>query len=54
MVGGDAEAILLKVEQRGGAACHTGYASCFYRRLDRGFVEVVGRKIFDPEDVYRK
>ena len=54
MIDCDADAILLKVEQRGGAACHTGYASCFYRRLDRGFVEVVGRKIFDPEDVYRK
>ncbi len=50
----DADTILLKVEQLGGAACHTGYASCFYRRLDRGYVEVVARKIFNPEDVYRK
>lgn len=54
MIDCDADAILLKVEQLGGAACHTGYASCFYRRLDRGLVEVVGRKIFNPEDVYRK
>ena len=54
MIDCDADAILLKVEQLGGAACQTGYASCFYRRLDRGFVEVVGRKIFNPEDVYRK
>jgi len=54
MIDCDADAILLKVEQLGGAACHTGYASCFYRRLDRGFVEVVGQKIFNPEDVYKK
>jgi phosphoribosyl-AMP cyclohydrolase len=50
----DADAILVKVEQLGGAACHTGYRSCFYRRLDRGTVEVVGQKLFNPEDVYKK
>jgi phosphoribosyl-AMP cyclohydrolase len=44
----DGDAILLKVEQRGGA-CHTGYRSCFYRTLD-GLV--VGEKVFDPKEVY--
>ena len=50
----DLDAILLKVEQLGGAACHTGYRSCFYRRLVDGRVDVVGEKIFNPEDVYKK
>jgi len=51
----DADCLLFKVEPRGmGAACHMGYRSCFYRRVnpsDGGF-SVVGEKIFDPEDVY--
>lgn len=50
----DGDAILIKVEQKGGA-CHTGYRSCFYRRLlvsdDR--TEVVGEKVFDPGKVYK-
>jgi phosphoribosyl-AMP cyclohydrolase len=54
MIDCDVDAILLKVEQLGGAACHTGYRSCFYRRLVDGKVEVVSEKIFNPEDVYRK
>ncbi len=45
----DSDAILLLVEQKGGA-CHTGYRSCFYRTVDG---EVVGQKIFEPKDVYR-
>ncbi|MCL7415964.1 MAG: phosphoribosyl-AMP cyclohydrolase [ANME-2 cluster archaeon] len=45
----DADAVLMKVEQLGGGACHTGYRSCFYRTLDG---EVVGEKVFNPEDVY--
>lgn len=50
----DNDAILLKVEQVGGAACHTGFRSCFYRRLTSEGPEVVGEKVFDPETVYRK
>jgi len=45
----DQDAILLKVVQEGGA-CHTGYRSCFYRDLEGN---VVGEKVFDPEEVYR-
>ncbi|MDF1557431.1 MAG: phosphoribosyl-AMP cyclohydrolase [ANME-2 cluster archaeon] len=45
----DADAVLMKVEQLGGGACHTGYRSCFYRTLGG---EVVGVKVFNPEDVY--
>jgi len=49
----DADALLLKVQQIGRAACHTGYRSCFYRRLSEGKVETVGERIFSPEDVYK-
>ncbi len=51
----DDDTVLLKVEQIGGAACHTGHRSCFYRRVnsDRSLT-VVGRPLFDPKEVYRK
>jgi len=48
----DEDTVLLKVEQVGGAACHTGFRSCFYRRLKEGNWEIVGEKVFAPEDVY--
>ena len=47
----DADAIVMKVEQIGGA-CHEGYRSCFYRRLADGRLEVVGERVFDPKEVY--
>lgn len=50
----DNDTILLKVHQLGGAACHTGHRSCFYRKLVDGEVENAGVRIFDPEDVYKK
>jgi phosphoribosyl-AMP cyclohydrolase len=50
----DDDTVLLKVHQMGGAACHTGYRSCFYRKLVNGVVENTGVRIFDPEDVYKK
>ena len=48
----DADTVLLKVEQVGGAACHTGYRSCFYRRRRGGGWETVGESVFDPRKVY--
>jgi phosphoribosyl-AMP cyclohydrolase len=48
----DGDAVLLRVEQRGGAACHTGKRSCFYRRLEDGRWVDVGEQIFDPKEVY--
>ena len=48
----DNDALLLKVEQFGGAACHTGYRSCFYRRIVEDQVETVGERVFDPKEVY--
>lgn len=50
----DEDTVLLKVEQRGGAACHTGYRSCFYRKIEDGTLTNVGKLIFDPQEVYNK
>ena len=51
----DNDTVLFRVEQVGGAACHTGYESCFHQKVDRdGRVTVVGEKVFDPEKVYGK
>lgn len=49
----DGDTLLLKVEQRGGGACHTGYRSCFFQKVGKdGGVTIVGEKVFDPEEVY--
>ncbi|MBK5970021.1 MULTISPECIES: phosphoribosyl-AMP cyclohydrolase [Thiorhodovibrio] len=48
----DGDAILLKVEQRGGAACHTGKRSCFFRQIENGDLIDVGVQVFDPVEVY--
>lgn len=48
----DEDAVLLKVRQNGGA-CHEGYYSCFFRKIqDGGNLEVVKEKVFDPENIY--
>ena len=49
----DRDTILLRVEQIGGAACHEGYRSCFYRQVTPQGLEVVGQRVFDPKDVYK-
>ncbi|MCX5854318.1 MAG: phosphoribosyl-AMP cyclohydrolase [Deltaproteobacteria bacterium] len=49
----DADTLVLKVQQVGGAACHTGYRSCFYRRVVNEKTEIVGELVFKPEDVYK-
>lgn len=48
----DGDAILLQVEQRGGAACHMGYASCFFREATEEGLRVVAPRVFEPADVY--
>lgn len=52
----DADTILVKVEQIGGAACHTGFRSCFYRKVEpqTGEVTEEGQRVFDPKEVYGK
>lgn len=49
----DGDVVLLKVLQRGGAACHEGYRSCFFRRLADGEWQVADNRVFDPATVYR-
>ena len=49
----DLDTVLLRVEQLGGAACHKGYESCFFRRYADGGLEVVEERVFDPEEVYK-
>ena len=49
----DADTVIYKVEQLGGAACHTGYRSCFYRKVkDAKLVDCLPGKVFDPQKVY--
>ena len=50
----DNDAVLLIVEQIGGAACHTGYRSCFFKRVREGDVQVIGTPAIDPREVYPK
>ncbi len=50
----DADTILLKVHQIGGAACHEGYASCFFRQVTPEGLKVIATRVFDPNEVYKK
>jgi phosphoribosyl-AMP cyclohydrolase len=50
----DRDTILLKVNQIGGAACHTGNRSCFYRKIENGTLIEDGIRVFDPKEVYKK
>src|SRR3954468_11362770 len=50
----DADTVLLKVEQVGGAACHEGYPSCFFRQVTPDGLKLVAKRVFDPKDVYGK
>lgn len=50
----DDDTVVYKVEQIGGAACHTGHRSCFYRHLEGEVLVTDGERLFDPEEVYGK
>ena len=50
----DSDAILLQVEQVGGIACHTGRASCFYRKLENGSWVTTDPVLKDPATIYGK
>jgi phosphoribosyl-AMP cyclohydrolase len=50
----DADTVLLKVHQIGGAACHEGYPSCFFRRVEGDALRIVGERVFDPKVVYQR
>ena len=49
----DLDALVIKVEQVGGAACHKGYRSCFFEKIaENGEIEAQGEPLFDPAKVY--
>jgi phosphoribosyl-AMP cyclohydrolase len=50
----DEDVILLKIEQEGGIACHTGRESCFYRKLEDEQWRIVAPVLKDPEKIYNK
>jgi phosphoribosyl-AMP cyclohydrolase len=50
----DEDTVLLKIEQLGGATCHTGHRSCFHKIVEDGSVKVIGKPVFDPKEVYGK
>lgn len=50
----DADTVLLKVSQVGGAACHEGYQSCFFRQVENGSLKVIAERVFDPKQVYQR
>jgi phosphoribosyl-AMP cyclohydrolase len=50
----DADTLLVKVRQIGGAACHEGYPSCFFRQIEGEELNVIAQRVFNPDDVYNK
>jgi phosphoribosyl-AMP cyclohydrolase len=42
------------VEQIGGAACHTGYAGCFHKKIEGGQIKIIGEPVFNPKEVIQK
>lgn len=50
----DRDTLLIKVEQIGGAACHEGFKSCFFRQITPDGVTIIGERVFDPKEVYKK
>ena len=49
----DNDTVVLKVEQIGGAACHMGYRSCFFKKIEGDTIVEDGIKVFDPKEVYK-
>jgi len=54
MIDCDDDTVLLKVEQVGGASCHLGYRSCFFKKVDHGAIQIIGEPVFNPVEVYNK
>ncbi len=50
----DNDTVLLKVDQIGGASCHEGYKSCFFKKVEDGVLKTVEEPVFDPAEVYKK
>ncbi len=50
----DLDTVLIRVDQIGGAACHEGYKSCFFRQVTSEGLKIVSERVFDPKEVYKK
>lgn len=50
----DNDSVLLKIGQIGKATCHTGFRSCFFKKIENGKIKEIGKKLFDPKKVYEK
>ena len=50
----DQDTVVFKVEQLGGASCHKGYHSCFFRRVQGEELVIESEPVFNPEEVYKK
>jgi phosphoribosyl-AMP cyclohydrolase len=50
----DEDTVIFKVEQIGGAACHEGFRTCFFRKMEGNMLKVVGERVFNPDEVYNK
>ena len=50
----DEDTVVYQVEQQGGAACHTGHRSCFFRKVSENKFETIDEPVFDPREVYKK
>jgi phosphoribosyl-AMP cyclohydrolase len=50
----DEDTVLLKIEQLGGATCHTGHRSCFHKKVEGGSLKIMGKPLWDPKEVYGK
>lgn len=50
----DEDTVVYRVEQLGGAACHTGHRSCFFRRVQDDELIIMDKPVFDPREVYKK
>jgi len=49
----DLDTILLKVDQVGNAACHKGYKSCFFSKVEENDLKITESIVFDPDEVYK-
>lgn len=50
----DNDTLLLQVKQLGGGACHMGYKSCFFRRMRGKDWKIAAKRLFNPQEVYKK
>lgn len=50
----DEDTVIFKVEQIGGAACHEGFHTCFFRKVEGNVLKIIGERVFNPDEVYNK